>query len=366
MHFAHDRARTDRVVAEFRRILSLRRFTEGGQVTQLERDFGEVSGVSAVATRSGMDALELLLETIEPKWGDTVIVPANCFQSIPALVARSGHRPVPIDIDRRFRCPMADAPIARPPAVVLWVHHCGTVHPRAGEQIQDLRSRGYFVIEDFAYGIPHDGRPDGDVSMLTFAPTKPFGGTGGAMLLVQDDELARRVAARRSHGGQEMAWEGGEVFLRARGIDEVSALLARFQYAARASLRSHLHRLQEAYVSSVAACEHFRADVLTCQATQGRFPILLREPIATAVCRELREQDIAASVMYGRPWFDYPWFREQCPSACEAIEAEPIRIYLERLLCLPLDSRMSTDSCSHIIGAVDSIFRRIDDVLVMR
>jgi dTDP-4-amino-4,6-dideoxygalactose transaminase len=358
MLFARNDRATDSVVAEFRRILSSSRFVDGEQVAQLERDFRDVSGVSAVATRSGMDALELLLETIDPKWGNNVVVPANCFQSIPALVVRSGLRPVPIDIDRRFRSPMVDALVVRPPAVMLWVHHCGTVHPGAGEQIQDLRSRGYFVIEDFAYGIPQDGRPDGDVSMLTFAPTKPFGGTSGAMLLVRDDKLAHRLAGRRSHGGQEVAWEGGEAFFRARGIDEVSALLARLQYAARASLRSHLHRLQEAYVSSVAACERIHADVLTCQVTQGRLPMLLSEPIAGAVCKELREQNIAASVMYGKPWFDYPWFRERCPSACEAFDPESIRAYVRRLLCLPLHSRMSTVSCARIVNAIANIVRR--------
>jgi dTDP-4-amino-4,6-dideoxygalactose transaminase len=333
----------------FCRILSSKQFIDGENIALFEAELVAGSNRTAITARSGMDAFELVLESIGPEWGDKVFLPANCFQSLPAMVVNSGRNPVPIDIDRQYRAPVFDGWSVDVPSIILWVHHCGTVHPEAIELIRELRSQNCFVIEDFAYGIPDLNSLAGNIAMLTFAPTKPLGGTGGAVLFVEEEDQARQLAKRRYHGGQEHAWEGGDVFFRMRAMDEVSALLARSRFAKWESNKDHLLNIQNSYADHLENTNTAYAKVLSIQPNQGRLPVILNLPIAPAVCQKLRNRGIAASIMYDRPWFDYSWFHDKMINIPEKLSVDSLRFFLRHVLCLPMNPYMAVDNCAHVV-----------------
>ena len=92
------------------------------------------------------------------------------------------------------------------PRVVVPVHFAG--QPTDQEQIWDLAQEfGFRVLEDAAHaiGASRRGEPVGscrwsDITVFSFHPVKIITTGEGGMALTNDDELARRMVALRSHG----------------------------------------------------------------------------------------------------------------------------------------------------------------------
>ncbi|MFD3314746.1 DegT/DnrJ/EryC1/StrS family aminotransferase [Streptomyces sp. NPDC058656] len=319
-------------------LLKSGRMVDGPLTERLEQAVGSAFDRHAVAVASGMDALELLLEAAEAR-GRDVLIPANCFPSIPALAEQLGARPRPVPVDSVHlamteHVPELAADALRP--IVVWVHHVGMVAPYARHTINTLRETGHTVIEDCAYLLPGDHPADGpgtwgDMALFSYAPTKPLSGNGGAVALLRNAADAGQVSARRSHSGQEQRWLGGDRFHRGRAITEFAAAVAYWQWHHRADTRSTLNRLASAYTSSFTASD---GRVLpagrTPQDTWGRFTVDLATP---AIARQARERmaknSIATSVMFDLPWSGYPAL-----SGSQSYGNDLLQL-LQRTVCIP-------------------------------
>ncbi|GAV38287.1 DegT/DnrJ/EryC1/StrS family aminotransferase [Streptomyces acidiscabies] len=323
---------------EVAELLKTGRMIDGPLTERLEQAVGSAFGRHAVAVSSGMDALELLLETAEV-WDRDVLIPANCFPSIPALVDQLWARPQPVLVDPVHLAMTEDvtdlAVNARRP-VVVWVHHAGIVAPYARRTIEALRELGCTVIEDCAYLLPDDEPKDGpgtwgDMALFSYAPTKPLGGDGGAVVLLRDALDAQKVSGRRSHSGQERRWASGDRFLRGRTITEFAAAVAYWQWRERADTRDALRKLADAYVGSFEAadCPALPAG-RTPQTTWGRFSVdLATSDLAARARARMAENGIATTVMFDRPWTDFPALTDDLPPDND------LRHLLRRTVCIP-------------------------------
>jgi dTDP-4-amino-4,6-dideoxygalactose transaminase len=315
------------------------RMIAGPLTERLEHAVGMAFARTAVATASGMDAIELLLEACGAR-GRAVLIPANCFPSIPALADQLGARPVPVPVEPIHLAvtpEVARLAVAVVQPIVLWVHHAGMVAPHARETITTLRASGCRVIEDCAYLLPDDRPADGpgtwgDAAVLSFAPTKPLGGNGGGLVLLSDPRLAEQIRQRRSHSGQEIAWETGDRIHRSRTISEFSAALAYGQWQHRAKIRTALRHIATAYTSSftAASCPALPARRIP-QGTWGRMTVDLATPALAQDTRErMAKEGIATTVMFERPWSDYPALRTTPPRRHNGLHD-----LLKRTVCIP-------------------------------
>lgn len=341
---------------ELTEILSSGQLRDGHHTGALEEQVGGFFGRRAVAVGSGMDALELLLEACAVR-GRRVLVPAHCFQAIPALVARLGGRPVALPVDPATLAPPRDV-AAEDGTVLIWVHHAGIVADYAPAAIERLRRAGTTVIEDCAYVLPDSPRGPGswgDAAVFSFAPTKPMSGFGGAVVITASERLADTVRARRTHSGVEDRWQHGDQLLRWRGMSEADALLASWRWRQRAAVADQLARVRARYRSHLLA---ERPELMpagrTPSSTWGRYTADLDRFDAAAVQSALADRGIHTSIMAPAPWSDYPALSAYAPT-------EPIpllRTLLRRTLALPHHPRMSEQdadrTCQALLAVLDA------------
>lgn len=153
-----------------------------------------------LSVRSGLD---LLLTELAWPAGSEVLVSAITIPDISRILHEHGLKPVPIDVDPSTlavdETALAQAITPRTRAVLV-AHLFGARIPLDGI-IALARERGLAVWEDCAQAYTANGfsrHPQSDVAMFSFGTIKTATALGGGVLLVRDDALRTRLAARQS------------------------------------------------------------------------------------------------------------------------------------------------------------------------
>lgn len=212
------------------RVFDSQRFVLGDEVRSLEASIAEyVETKHSITCASGSDALLLALMALDVGAGDEIITTPFTFFATGAAIARSGARPVFVDIDPRTynldASPVSDLINSRTKAI-LPVHiygQCAAMDPL----LAISEGRGVPIIEDAAQaiGATDRGRKAGSMGLMgtfSFYPTKNLGGAGdGGILTTSDDDVAQRLRRLRNHGGAT-EYQHEEVGINSR-LDELQA-----------------------------------------------------------------------------------------------------------------------------------------------
>jgi len=192
------------------RIIDSQQFVLGEEVRRLEDEIARYSQVKhAVGCASGSDALLLALMALDIKAGDEVITTPFSFFATASSIARTGARPVFVDIEPRtynLDPSLLEAAITPRTRAIMPVHLYGQCVEM--DALMEIAARHELpVIEDAAQAIGAEdaGRRAGSLGRIgcfSFYPTKNLGGAGdGGMLTTGDDALAARLRRLRVHGG---------------------------------------------------------------------------------------------------------------------------------------------------------------------
>jgi dTDP-4-amino-4,6-dideoxygalactose transaminase len=149
-------------------------------------------------TRSGRQALRLLLTGLDLKPGSGVAIPLFTDPSLVTAIAAAGHRPVFIDIDPQFLTldPESLAAARRRFSAVIAVHLFGQSADM--DAVQAIAGSAP-VIEDAAhaplsYWKGHLAGTIGVASFYSFASTKYWPAGGGGLAVANDPLLACRLS----------------------------------------------------------------------------------------------------------------------------------------------------------------------------
>jgi dTDP-4-amino-4,6-dideoxygalactose transaminase len=195
----------------------------------------------AIGCASGSDALVLALLAAEIGAGDEVITPPFTFVATAGAIARTGAKPVFVDIDpRSFNLDPAkiEAAITPRTRAILPVHLFGL--PADMGAIQRIAAaHDLVVVEDAAQAI--GARIEdryvgtlGHFGCFSFFPSKNLGGAGdGGLVTTQDPRLADRLRLLRVHGS------------RTKYRHEILGMNSRLDALQAAILRVKLSYLQE-------------------------------------------------------------------------------------------------------------------------
>jgi dTDP-4-amino-4,6-dideoxygalactose transaminase len=196
--------------AAVERVFDTQQFVLGPEVSALEEALARYCQVKhAIGCGSGSDALLLALMALDVKAGDEVITTPHTFFATGGAVARTGARPIFVDIDRRtynIDPALIEAAINARTRAIIPVHLYGQCAEM--DAISEIAARHKLpVIEDAAQaiGAEDNGRRAGamgQIGCFSFYPSKNLGAVGEAGLLTtNDDALAKRLRALRVHGG---------------------------------------------------------------------------------------------------------------------------------------------------------------------
>ena len=192
------------------RVLAHGHYIMGPEIAELEGVLAGYVGVKhAVTVASGTDSLEIALRALGVGPGDEVITVPFTWISSAEVIGLVGARPVFVDIDPvtyNINVDLIEAAITPRTRALLPVSLFGQMPDY--DRINAIAARhGLAVIEDGAqsFGATQRGRRSCGVTAIgstSFFPAKPLGcyGDGGA-LFTNDDELAEKMRAIRTHGG---------------------------------------------------------------------------------------------------------------------------------------------------------------------
>jgi UDP-2-acetamido-2-deoxy-ribo-hexuluronate aminotransferase len=185
-------------------------FIMGPEVGELEAELAKYTGVQhCITVASGTMSLEIALRALGIGPGDEVITVPFTWISTAEIIGLVGAKPVFVDIEPatyNLDATRLEAAITPHTKAIIPVSLFGQMP--ALEAINVIAARhGVPVIEDGAQSFGatrHDKRSCGVtlIGSTSFFPAKPLGcfGDGGA-LFTDDDELATKMRAIRTHGG---------------------------------------------------------------------------------------------------------------------------------------------------------------------
>ncbi|MEI6863080.1 MAG: DegT/DnrJ/EryC1/StrS family aminotransferase [Candidatus Omnitrophota bacterium] len=224
------------VDASLKKVIENQDFVLGAEVTGLEKEVAAYCGVKyGVGVASGTDALILSLEALDIGPGDEVITTPFTFFATAEAISTVGAKPVFVDIDPNtynIDPLLIEAKITKNTKAIMPVHlygQCADMDP-----IMIIAKRhGLKVIEDNAQaiGATYKGKKSGsigDISALSFFPSKNLGAFGDAgMVVTNDEKLAERVKVLRVHGSL-VRYIHSEIGMNSR-LDNLQAAVLRIK-----------------------------------------------------------------------------------------------------------------------------------------
>jgi UDP-2-acetamido-2-deoxy-ribo-hexuluronate aminotransferase len=193
-----------------RRVMEHGHFIMGPEIAELETALAGYLGVEhALSVASGTDSLEIALRALGIGPGDEVITVPFTWISSAEVIGLVGAKPVFVDIvpgDFNINLDLIEEAITPRTKAIMPVSLFGQM-PDYDRINLIAAAHGITVIEDGAqsFGATQRGRKScavTRVSSTSFFPAKPLGcyGDGGA-IFTDDDALADKMRAIRSHGG---------------------------------------------------------------------------------------------------------------------------------------------------------------------
>ncbi|HVB86735.1 MAG TPA: DegT/DnrJ/EryC1/StrS family aminotransferase [Candidatus Dormibacteraeota bacterium] len=194
------------------RVLESQHFILGKEVQQLESEVVQMVGAAAaVGCASGSDGLYLALCALDIGPGDEVITVPFTFVATAGAIARTGAKPVFVDIDPttyNLDPHLLSSAITEKTRAIIPVHLFGL--PADMKPILKIaEEKGVAVIEDAAQaiGATYDGaqvESIGNFGCFSFFPSKNLGCAGdGGMVTTTDERAGDKLRLLRAHGSRE-------------------------------------------------------------------------------------------------------------------------------------------------------------------
>ncbi len=195
--------------AAVRAVFESQYFILGPEVVACEKAIAEYSQAAhGCGVSSGTDALVIALMNEGIGAGDEVITTPYTFFATAGSIARTGAKPVFVDIDPEtynLRADQIEGKVTAKTKAIMVVHLYGLMADM--DPVMEIAKRhNLVVIEDAAQavGSEYKGRRAGsigDYGCFSFFPSKNLGGAGdGGMVVTQDAARAEKLATMRNHG----------------------------------------------------------------------------------------------------------------------------------------------------------------------
>lgn len=226
----------------YNRVLASGWFICGPEVEAFESEFATYCGSKhCVGVSNGLDALVMILRSLEIGPGDEVIVPANSFIATALAVSEVGAKPIFADVvPSTFNIDPLECQrlLSRRTRAVIAVHLYGQLAEMA-QLTRFCASNGLLLIEDAAqaHGASSGGRRAGNFGVaaaFSFYPGKNLGALGdGGAVTTNDSELAEKIRLQRGYGSIK------------KYVHEIKGRNARLDELQAAFLRCKLRHLPE-------------------------------------------------------------------------------------------------------------------------
>ena len=316
----------------------------GPKVGEFEERFADYIGTKhAIAVNSGTSGLHLCMKAIGIKKGDEVITSPFSFVSSSNCIMFEGGKPVFVDIDPdtlNLDIERIEAAITKNTKAILPVHVFG--QPCDMDTIMDIaEDHDLVVVEDAceAIGAEYNAQKAGtfgDASVFAFYPNKQMTTGEGAMVVTDDDNIAKLCRSLRNQGRSENAEWLNHVRLGYNyRLDEMSCALGIGQLNRIEELLDKRAKVVEEYTRQLSGVESITTQYLDQNVKMSWFVYVVqvsKEINRNKVMEYLKEHGVSC-----RPYFTpihlQPFYREMfgykegdfpiCEKVCDSTIALP-------------------------------------------
>ncbi|MBC2604281.1 DegT/DnrJ/EryC1/StrS family aminotransferase [Puniceicoccus vermicola] len=364
----------DELLATAERVLRSGRYIMGDEIDGLEAEAAQALGsVNSLAVSSGTDAILLALMAAGIGPGDEVILPDFTFFATGGCVARTGARPVFVDV-----CPYSynllpeavEAAITEKTRAIIPVHLFGQSADMS-RLMPIAQKHGLRVIEDCAQSIGAKHHGDyvgsiGDYGAISFFPTKNLGGFGdGGLVLASDPIDFGRAKIMRVHGMEPKYYhpETGGNFR----MDAIQAALLRIKLPHLSSYNAGRQANAEYYLKTFGENPQvFSPTEDTATATQPEARLILPltyshnevtwnqftvripgEGARESFRNHLQEHEIGTEIYYPLPLSQQKCFERYSPDACPTAA-----MVADECVSLPIFPELTSDEREKVAEAV--------------
>jgi dTDP-4-amino-4,6-dideoxygalactose transaminase len=185
--------------------------TTGPKAKRFEAEFRDFLGdqhLHCLAVNSATAGLHLALEALGIGPGDEVITTTHTFTATAEVVRYLGADVVLVDVDPATLCidvQAVEAAITPRTKAVMPVHYAGLAADMPA-LLRVAKKHGLKVVEDAAHALPTTscgqlvGTLGSDVTVFSFYANKTITTGEGGMVVTRDADLAKRIAVMRLHG----------------------------------------------------------------------------------------------------------------------------------------------------------------------
>jgi dTDP-4-amino-4,6-dideoxygalactose transaminase len=350
--------------------------TTGPKAKRFEADFAAFLGderLHCIAVNSATAGLHLALEALGIGPGDEVITTTHTFTATAEVVRYLGADVRLVDIDPatlNIDPALVEAAITPRTRAIIPVHYAGLAAdmPRL---LDIARRHGLKVVEDAAHALPTTcgGRPvgtlDSDATVFSFYANKTITTGEGGMLVTRDDALAARARVMRLHGISRDAFDRFTAKVPSwyyeivapgfkYNLTDIAAALGIHQLKKARRFAERRAAIAAAYDEAFARLPLVRPAAPAAGDVHSWHLYVVRLGQGAPVSRDgfidaLYAQGIGCSVHYV-PLHQHPYWRERYGLRAESFPHS--QAAYERLVSLPIFSRMSEADVQRVIGAV--------------
>jgi dTDP-4-amino-4,6-dideoxygalactose transaminase len=344
-------------------VMSSSRFILGSNVKQLEDSVAKFSNVKyGVGVANGSDALHISLQACGISADDEVITTPFTFFATAGAIARTGAKPVFVDIDPvTFNIDPAkiEEAITDKTKAIIPVHLYGQTADM-DPIIEIAKKHNLYIIEDAAQaiGATYKGRKTGelgDTACFSFFPTKNLGAYGDAGMAVTDnEEIAERMRVIRVHGSKPKYYH--HVLGYNSRLDEMQAAIlnVKFKYLEKwtESRREHAayytklinNTLKDIVVTPIEKEENYHV----------YHQYTIRVPKRDELQQFLKEQGVATMVYYPLPLHIQPVFKELGYKEGDFPEAEKAA---KEAISLPMFPELKPEQQEYVVEQIIKFYK---------
>lgn len=202
----------DEIISVFNKVFHENFYILGDNVKAFENEFAIYSGTKhCITCGNGLDAIYLILRSLDIGEGDEVIIPSNTFIATALAVSYTGAKVVLVEPNIEtytIEMDKVEEKITERTKAIIAVHLYG--RPVNMKDLRLLADKyGIKLIEDAAqaHGARYMERVVGslgDAAAFSFYPGKNLGALGdGGAIVTDDDVLAAKLRALRNYGSNE-------------------------------------------------------------------------------------------------------------------------------------------------------------------
>jgi dTDP-4-amino-4,6-dideoxygalactose transaminase len=331
----------------------------GPKVAELEKKIAAISDCKfAVGVSSGTDAILNSLMSLDIGAGDEVITTPFTFFATAGCIARTGAKPVFVDIDPRtfnINPGLISSAVTKRTEAIMPVHLFGQMADM--DPIMEIANKHKLaVIEDAAQSITGTYKGSkagsiGTVGCFSFFPSKNLGGIGdGGMLVTNDEKLYERFSIMRNHGSKPKyyhSYVGGNFRL-----DPIQAatLLVKLPHLDKWSecRRQNAAYYDKRFAGTVVETPHIRPD---CVSIYNQYCI--RIPKRDELMLHLKEKNIGCEVYYPVPMHLQKCFSHLGYKEGDLPESEKAS---REILAIPIYPELTDEMKDYVAEAILTFF----------